>query len=594
MSIPTVEESWARIDDWLARHAPVSHARLRPPTPDTDIEAAQRALGVSFPDDLVASLRCHDGVELQDGAPVLAYYGPPSGVADIVKSTTFLREVAADLDEEEDEDEGESHELAAFWRPEWLLITLGIGWQSSDGLFLSCRPGPNFGRLGRYFDEDAPSFTQWPSLRHLLADFADALENGRQFNNRISLAVDGVLLWEDEKTVVPDPVSPLALAEATTEPEPTTPPAPTETATAPTGAPGDGRSAVLAFVRIARPRPEPLPDQPDIVFAQGLTPDELLHRLGAIPTTFRPRTRERTRQAGASLWAAHRPLVRAGTAGGWAYAAQEAGAAQFGRPEVLRAVSAGTRAVALTKQGPEVRVTLTEDGMARPEAATHVQSPREGHVQLPEGQRPRYVGADPWPGSTAAYSRILSGLAEDYGIVHVPDDDAKVELTSALLLPVLDDFPEHARRPVPEVRHFDLAGLVERTPPQRLRTAVAAQLARLAAETRIDTYEEVADALERIRLGESLQLNTGDPLDLRMRTLAAESWAARRMVQPAWRAEPGPVAQEDFSAWVVRDQATRALRAFIQLPVPVAAAGILHQRMSVHWRTELAADLQES
>lgn len=587
MSIPTVEESWARIDDWLARHAPVSHSLLRPPASDADIENLRLELGVSLPDDLVASLRCHDGVELWPGAPVLSTYGPLAGVADLVSSALFLRDVAGDLAGDPDDED----ELAAFWRRDWLLITLGVGWQSSDGLFLSCLPGPHFGRVGRYFDEDAPSFTRWPSLRHLLADFADALEHGRTFKAEVPLAVDGVLLWErEEEPLLAEPVSPLALAAAATEPEP----APTEPDPAPLVPLADGRTAVLAFSRIVTHVPEPLPDQPDLLFAEGLTPDELLRRLGALPATLRPRTRERAREAGASPWAARRPLVRAGAAGGWAYAAQEAGAAQFVRPEVLRRVSAGTRAVALTKRGPEVRVTLTEDGIACPDASRSVMSPREGSVQLPEGMPPRYVGADPWPGSTTAYTRLLTGLADDHGIVHDPDDDADTELTSALLLPVLDDFPEYELRPVTVVRNFDLAALVERTEPRRLRTAVAAQLTRLAAETRIDTYPEVADALARIRRGEDVRVLPDDPLDLRMRTLAAETWAARRMVPPSWSRDPAPVGPEDFRAWVVRESAAQALRAFIELPVPVAAEKILHQRLSVHWRGELAADLRES
>ncbi|MFD9540866.1 hypothetical protein [Streptomyces sp. NPDC060022] len=29
----TVEESWDRIESWLARHAPVTHGLLRPPAP---------------------------------------------------------------------------------------------------------------------------------------------------------------------------------------------------------------------------------------------------------------------------------------------------------------------------------------------------------------------------------------------------------------------------------------------------------------------------------------------------------------------------------------------------------------------------------
>jgi len=200
MNTPAVADSWARIDAWLARHTPVSHAQLRPPASVSEIEAAERALGVTFHPDLVASLRCHDGVELKDGAPELAYYGPPSSLTAIIESTRFLRGVGADLDLDDDaldEDDEESAELHAYWRDEWLLITLGIGWQSSDGLFLSCRPGRNFGRVGRYFDEDSPSFTEWPSLRHALADFAEALEQGLRFDSRIPSAVDGVLTWGD-------------------------------------------------------------------------------------------------------------------------------------------------------------------------------------------------------------------------------------------------------------------------------------------------------------------------------------------------------------------------------------------------------------
>lgn len=617
--LPAVEESWARIDTWLARHAPLTRARLRPPASEADIAAAEHTLQVTFPPDLVASLRCHDGVELEKGTPELAYYGPLSKVADIVNSTQFLRDVGegpADAedeehagDEDEEDEDGEEQEnpddeLDVFWHREWLLITLGIGWQSSDGLFVSCRRGPSLGRVGRYFDEDVPSFTSWSSLRHMLADFADALESGHKFNSRVPLAVDGVLLWEDERSVIPDPVSPLALAAATTEPVPT-PAVAAESPVTPTGltglagpaasAQGDG-SHVLAFARVTRPRPEPLTDQPDVVFVEGVTPAELLRRLGAIPDTVRPRGRRWAQDVAASTWAGHRPMVRVGTVGDWSYATQEdeqIGAAQFIRPEVLRLVSAGSRAVALTMRGPEVCLSVTGDGVVRPEAAQRVMSPRESNVQSPGGHLARRQGVDLWPGSTAAYARLLAGLAEDFGIVYHPEQDAAEALSSALLLPVLNDFPEHERRPEPEVRGFDLAGVLARTRPEQLRGAVAAQLARLATESGIDSYKEVANALEDIRRGDAVRLDLGDPLDVRIRTLAAETWSARQLAKPSWRGDQGPVGQEDLSAWVAREGAAQALRAFVRLPVPVAAARILHQRLSVHWRTELAADLAD-
>ncbi|MGW3248710.1 hypothetical protein [Streptomyces sp. NPDC001070] len=275
-------------------------------------------------------------------------------------------------------------------------------------------------------------------------------------------------------------------------------------------------------------------------------------------------------------------MVRAGSTGGWAYAIQEGGAAQFTRPEVLRRVSASTRAVALTRRGPEVQVTVTEDGVPNPDGARHLLSPREG-------------GGDSWPGSTAAYARFLGQLEGEFGISYRPDDDTDAELTSALLLPVLEDVDGAANRYVGVVRHFDLAALIERTPPARLRTAMAAQLARLAAETRLDVYEEVSDALVRTARGESVDLAPDSPLDLRIRTLTAEAWAARQMVsgQRGRRDGNGPVTHSDSSAWALRAEACRALREFAEAGAPAAAATILHLRMSAQWRTQLAADLEE-
>ncbi|GGS36304.1 hypothetical protein [Streptomyces violaceus] len=573
MSIPAVEESWARIDAWLTRHAPLTHATLRPPAAQADIEAAERTLGVAFHPDLVASLRCHDGVELGDAALELTYHGPLSGVADIVRSTTFLRSIT-----EEDGEDG-------------LPVTLGIAGRSSDSLFLCCRPGPHHGQVGRSFDEDMLSYAHWPSLRHVLADFADALERTLPFFGRIPLAVDGKLLWEEERTVPADPVSPLTHATTLTEPE-SEPPAPRRPVfTYPEGdsppqAPAAEGSQRLFFIRTGRRRPEPLPDQPDVAFAAGLTPAEMLRRLGAIPATVRPRDRRQAQRAVESAWAAHRPLVRAGTAGGWAYATIEGGAAQFARPGVLRALSAGTRVVVLTRQGPEVALAFAEDGVPCPaEDTRRVMSPREGnHAGGPWARR---AGVDLWPGSTAAYTDFLAVLEEEFGIAYDPDEEGPTELTSALVLPLLDDLPE--REPEACVRDFDLAGLVERTPPRRLRTAVAAQLARLAAETHLDAHPEVTKALDRIRHGLPVDCGQDDPLAVRMRTLVAEVHATRTMLRGGGS---GPVSEDDLTAWVARSDAADALRAFLRLPLPVAAQAVLQRRISLHWRDELAADLR--
>lgn len=593
MTTLTVVQSWARIETWLAQHAAVSHGLLRPSARLEDIAAAELRLGVTFPPDLKESLLRHDGVQLQEGTPTLDYYGPLSGVEDIVSSTEFLRDVGADVAEDETDLDEEERDQHAYWPHERLLITLGIGWQSSDGLFMVTRPGPHHGRIGRYFDEDGPSFTEWPGLRHVLADFATALENGTPFDGRTPLAFEGRLIWEHGGTVVSDPLSPLGLAAEATEPLVPSPAEPVPPAPQP-----DGSYVTLTFGAPA----EAPPVQPDVVFVAGISPEELLDRLGSVPATTGPRSREQARVSATGPWAACRPMARAGRCGdGWSYATQEGGDAQFGRPEVLRRLSRGTRVVRLAKQGPEVHVTVIEDGAERPGAARRVDSPREDYVSGPDGQPAlgpggqqwQRIGVDPWPGSAAAYTRLLAGLATEHGITWDPEADGDEPLASALLLPVLDDLPP-TRTLVSSVREFDLGGLVDRTPPERLRSAMAAQLARLASETGIDTFPEIAQALERIRRNEPVDLPADGVLDLRMRTLSAEARAARGLLDAA-RHQPDPVpvtvTAADLAAWTVRDSAAGALREFLLLPLPAAAATVLSRRLSVGWRDDLAADL---
>ncbi|MDV6287690.1 hypothetical protein R2F25_05930 [Streptomyces sp. UP1A-1] len=114
--------------------------------------------------------------------------------------------------------------LNAYWRHEWLLITQGVARDAQDGLFVTCRAGEDYGRVGRYFNEDAPSFTGWTSLRAALSSFAEALERRVPVGGRVPLAFDGELIWEEATpTVKAEPVSLFGLAARTPEPEPAGP-----------------------------------------------------------------------------------------------------------------------------------------------------------------------------------------------------------------------------------------------------------------------------------------------------------------------------------------------------------------------------------
>lgn len=64
----TVEESWERIERWIARHAPEEDPLPGPCTP-ANLERLYEALGARLPQDVERSLLRHDGSGLTDVLP---------------------------------------------------------------------------------------------------------------------------------------------------------------------------------------------------------------------------------------------------------------------------------------------------------------------------------------------------------------------------------------------------------------------------------------------------------------------------------------------------------------------------------------------
>ncbi|WP_344320989.1 hypothetical protein [Streptomyces macrosporus] len=609
---PSVDESWDRIEAWLAEHAPVTYGTLRPPAREEDVEAAQRELGVAFHPDLIASLRRHDGTARRDdrrnAEDVLEMprpYGPLAGLDDLVHGTLFLRSFGADpaedfgADPAEDfgadpaEDfahDGSDREEDAGWRRAWLPITLGIGRDTRGGLFLSCREGARYGALGRYSDEEPPSFTPWTSLRRFLAALADSLETRRPIDGAVPVAFDGRLLWEDVPEPLVEPRSALAEAERHAEPEP---PVREYTAEVPRPGPDGGRAIAFFLRRITAPTP---PDRPDVVFVEHLEPAEVLRRVGVVPHTLRDRSRARARAAGESAWAAFRPMVRAGALGTWSCLLDETGEPQGRRPEVLRRLSTGTRAVALWRQGRgEVHLAAYEDGRpVRTERLHRRPSPSR------PGRPHRAVLSSSLPPEEdephGPYEEMLDLVRETWGIDFHPGETDLGVLPGGLVLPLLDDLPQPA--PYSTVHHLDLGPAVERADEATLRAAVAAQLRRLAAETGIDAHPEIADALRLVDAGRPPTVTDDDPLGVRLRTLNAEAHAAHRSLvgHDRWT-RPGfrpAITEKDRRAWTSRARAGRALRLFLEQPPHVAGAAVLEQRTSPDWRAEFLHDLDHA
>ncbi|MFE6224046.1 SMI1/KNR4 family protein [Streptomyces sp. NPDC057854] len=189
MTSHLVDAAWDRIDRWLLAHAPRTFATLAPPARDEDIRAAERELGVTFPPELTASLRRHDGARPGPEAFRFDNHDRPLGLRGIVEATGFLRGCAQGLTEEQAVD---------YWLPGY--VQFGTYEVTSDGLATDCDPHRDtYGTIGRFFDETGTRFGTAASLGAYLTEQADRLETpGRP------VVFAGRLIWEDAPARLPD------------------------------------------------------------------------------------------------------------------------------------------------------------------------------------------------------------------------------------------------------------------------------------------------------------------------------------------------------------------------------------------------------
>ncbi|WP_151769612.1 SMI1/KNR4 family protein [Streptomyces abyssomicinicus] len=194
-----VSAAWTRIDNWLRTYAPGSYENLSPPADPAAVEEAQAVMGLRFPDELLESLACHDGMRWQDSTfPVRS----PRSVAAIVSFwRTAMDILRHEADDPEDEAPGDGAE--PWWHPLWIPWAHGDG----DAQIIDMREGPHQGRLGERRHDDCGHFGGgWPTLAAYLEEVADTLESGGTVGSLAPFLgegyVDGMpeLHWE-----VPDP-----------------------------------------------------------------------------------------------------------------------------------------------------------------------------------------------------------------------------------------------------------------------------------------------------------------------------------------------------------------------------------------------------
>jgi cell wall assembly regulator SMI1 len=159
-----VDAAWARIESWLAGHAPRDATALGPPAAQSEIDAAQRQMAVAFPPDLVASLRRHNGVA-EGGRFTLASFYTPMTVAGIVSDWKVNCSVFGEPGD------------ADSWSPRFVSFA-----GAPDGGSLVSDQRTGSGHVGEFFAESGASFDSWPpSIGDLLSDVAAALESGRTY-----------------------------------------------------------------------------------------------------------------------------------------------------------------------------------------------------------------------------------------------------------------------------------------------------------------------------------------------------------------------------------------------------------------------------
>ncbi|MDH6538471.1 SMI1/KNR4 family protein [Streptomyces sp. SPB4] len=198
-----ISESWTRIENWLAEHAPATYAALAPPADPADIVAAERVIGRPLLKPLRMSLLRHDGL-VGHGFSLLPGGYRPLSVREIVAEwqhcARYYDKSTADRAGEEEVDDhfmrvGSSFDL--YGHPQVILIAQDI---CGGHLVLDHRPEIDRGRVHIADGEGGvsrQSHEMWTSLPVLMERIATSLETSQPLDRDIPIVEeDQRLRWD--------------------------------------------------------------------------------------------------------------------------------------------------------------------------------------------------------------------------------------------------------------------------------------------------------------------------------------------------------------------------------------------------------------
>ncbi len=189
--MPSIQEIWGELEDWLKSNLPHNHASLRPGASEEQITQIERELGFRLPEDWKTLYQIHDGQDETDTAMLTLRWLP---LADVLSSWRMWKELLAD---------GSTQEALS---PDCKSIPPGaiqekyinLGWlpMFTDGggnaIGPDLQPGAN-GQIGQMINfgrDELEKFVIAPDLKDFLQWIVSGIRSGKITLQKASTGAD--------------------------------------------------------------------------------------------------------------------------------------------------------------------------------------------------------------------------------------------------------------------------------------------------------------------------------------------------------------------------------------------------------------------